>query len=72
MFYVLKNQKLKMYRNKNCIECPQNEREDVVWRKGYKDGFEVALHYVNKMIDQKLDSKKKEEDERISQNSNSL
>ena len=30
------------FRNKNCKECPQNKREDIVWEKGFQDGLEVG------------------------------
>lgn len=32
----------KIFRNKNCKECPQNKREDIVWKKGYEDGLGVG------------------------------
>jgi len=34
----------KQWRNKSCPNCPQNKREDVVWRKGFEDGLEVGTH----------------------------
>ena len=34
----------KILRNKNCKECPQNTREDMVWKKGYDDGMEVGIN----------------------------
>jgi hypothetical protein len=36
--------KIKIWRNKNCPNCPKNSREDIVWRKGLQDGIELALH----------------------------
>ncbi len=45
---------MKVIRNKNCKECPQNKREDVVWKKGYQDGFELGLHYIKELIEKKL------------------
>lgn len=38
------------FRNKECKECPQNEREDIVWNKGFEDGLEVGKMKSNKMI----------------------
>lgn len=32
----------KKFRNKDCKECPQNKREDVVWNKGFEDGLAVG------------------------------
>lgn len=32
----------KIIRNKDCKECPQNNREDEVWMKGFQDGWECA------------------------------
>lgn len=48
---------MKITRNKNCIECPQNKREDIVWRKGYQDGFKSGMCYVEALIDKKLRKK---------------
>lgn len=31
------------FRNKDCKECPQNEREDIVWEKGFNDGGEIGF-----------------------------
>jgi len=28
-------------RNKDCENCPQNKREDIVWEKGLYDGREL-------------------------------
>lgn len=33
---------MRIFRNKKCKNCPQNKREDIVWMKGYVDGFEVG------------------------------
>ena len=54
---------MKRFRNKDCKECPQKKREDVVWQKGYQDGFEAALRYVEVIIDKKLDRQISEKDE---------
>ena len=42
-----------MKRNKKCINCPQNAREDIVWRKGFEDGREMAT-YSRKALLQKI------------------
>lgn len=38
----------KFPRNKDCKDCPQNHREDEVWLKGFKDGFECAKTNIYK------------------------
>ena len=40
----------KIKRNKECKECPQNKREDVVWNKGYEDGIEQGKYRAQREI----------------------
>ena len=40
----------KIARNKDCKECPQNRREDVVWKKGYQDGWEAVQQNFKKIF----------------------
>ena len=41
---------MKRYRNKNCKNCPQNKREDLVWMKGFEDGKEIVKLGLRKII----------------------
>ena len=48
---------MKIFRNKNCKNCPQNKREDIVWQKGYYDGMEVGFIIAREAIDKLIEKK---------------
>ena len=39
-----------LVRNKTCVECPQNEREDTVWNKGFTDGVEAGVSCYRRLF----------------------
>lgn len=41
---------MKKIRNKACKDCPQNDREDTVWEKGFMDGQEIIAQNFRKIF----------------------